>query len=261
MPPGVDPTVPNVARMYDYYLGGRDNYEADRDAAERILTLMPQARRWARDNRAFLGRTVRFLAESGVRQFIDIGTGLPTQENVHQVAQRVHPDARVVYVDNDAVVVAHGRALLARNGASIVIEGDMHRPRDILGHPELRALIDLGEPVAVLLLAIVHFVPDLAQARRILGELAAGLAPGSYLVVSHATPGKVGREVVAEGREVYSAAASGGITPRSPKELAALFDGLDLIGPGLTPVNHWAPDAPPYTGEVEAGFLGAVARV
>ena len=170
-PPGIDVTIPSVARMYDYYLGGKDNFAADREAAGKIIAAVPSARDSARRNREFLGRAVRFAAESGIRQFLDIGAGLPTQENVHQVALRTAPDSRVVYVDNDPIVLVHGRALLADNRQTTVIQGDLHDPDAILNDPKLTAHLDLDRPMAVLLVAILHFIPDEDEATNIVAPV------------------------------------------------------------------------------------------
>ncbi|GLY80907.1 SAM-dependent methyltransferase [Actinoallomurus iriomotensis] len=257
---GVDPETPNVARMYDYYLGGKDNFAADREAAARIMKIMPHAAEWVRSNRGFLARAVRLLAESGIRQFIDIGTGLPTQDSVHQVAGRIDPQSRVVYVDVDPVVVSHGRALLATDERSTVIRADLRRPDDILSHPETRALIDFDRPVGVLLVAVLQFVPDDREAADVVARLRAALAPGSHLVISHITADEVAPDVVGEGREIYATTSLGSITPRSPARVAAFFEGLELLEPGLVGVEHWRAEEPPSGDRIPLGFLGAVAR-
>ena len=255
---GVDPATPNVARMYDYYLGGKDNFAADREAAERIMKIMPHAPGWVRSNRGFLARAVRFVAGQGISQFIDIGTGLPTQDNVHQAARGARADAHVVYVDVDPVVVSHGRALLATDDQSTVIQANARDVDDILGHKETRALIDLGSPVAVLLVAVLQFIPDDTEVARILGRLREALAPGSYLVISHITADDLAPDVASEGREIYSTTSLGSITPRSPERIASCFDGWDVLEPGLVDVNQWGASAP--DDGMPLGFLGAVAR-
>jgi hypothetical protein len=185
VPSGVDVSVPNVARIYDYLLGGKDNFAADREAAGLALRAVPQMRSLALENRRFMIRAVRFCARAGIRQFIDIGAGLPTQDNVHQVAQRADPGAHVVYADNDAVVVSHGRALLAEDRRTAVIQGDLLQPEEILDHPDLRALIDLDQPVALLLVALLHFIPVESGPDESVARLRDALPPGSYLIVSH----------------------------------------------------------------------------
>jgi S-adenosyl methyltransferase len=180
-PTGVDASMPNFARVYDYLLGGKDNFPVDRATAEQALAVAPELRVMARENRAFLQRAVRFLvAEAGICQLLDIGTGLPTQGSVHEVAQQVAPDARVVYVDADPVVIAHSRAMLASSDKAAIIQADLRRPEELLDHPELRALIDLGEPVAVLLVAILHGVTDAEDPVGVVTRLRDAMAPGSY---------------------------------------------------------------------------------
>ncbi|GII63993.1 hypothetical protein Skr01_40780 [Sphaerisporangium krabiense] len=256
----VDPTTPSVARMYDYYLGGKDNFAADREAAEKIIKLVPNAREIARANRAFLRRSVRVMVESGIDQFLDIGTGLPTQENVHQVAQRVNPDARVAYVDNDPIVLAHARALLADNAGTVVVSADMRDPRGIVDHPEVRAHLDLDRPVGLLLLAILHFVVDDAESVQIVRTLRGAMAPGSTLAISHITPGDLSEEDIRRGRDVYTSTATGGIVPRTHARIRSYFEGFELLAPGVVPVEEWRPDPEtvilPHRGGI--GFMGAV---
>ncbi|GLW10758.1 SAM-dependent methyltransferase [Microtetraspora sp. NBRC 13810] len=258
----IDPHVPSVARMYDYYLGGKDNFAADRAAADKVVAAMPYVRTFTRDNRALLSRVVTLLARNGVRQFLDIGSGLPTQENVHQVAQRAAPDSRVVYVDNDPIVLVHGRALLASNPLTTVVQADLCDPAGILRHPEVRAQIDFDRPVAVLLLAILHFVPDDEQAASIVADLRKGLVPGSYLAISHGHAGKVGEEVEAQVRGAYAKTTAGDIKPRTPGQVAAFLDGMELLEPGVVPVEAWRPPDDPVEPDFDkAGFLAAVGRV
>jgi O-methyltransferase involved in polyketide biosynthesis len=247
--------------MYDYYLGGKDNFAADREAAERIMTIMPHAAEWVRLNRGFLARAVRALAESGIRQFVDIGTGLPTQDSVHQVARRFRPDANVVYVDVDPVVVSHGRALLATDGQSTVIKADVREPGHILDHAETRAMIDFDRPVAVLLVAVLQFIPDDGEVAEVVDRLCAVLAPGSHLVISHITADEVAPDVASEGREIYSTTSLGSITPRTPKQVESLFGGLELLEPGLVGVEYWRSGHAPPGVPLPLGFLGGVARI
>src|SRR5258707_2823988 len=178
---------PTPARMYDYFLGGKDNFEVDREAAKKVDAALGRTMThdivW--ENRRFLQRATRWLADSGVDQFLDVGTGLPTQGNVHEIAQHVNPDARVVYVDNDPIVLAHGRALLATNQTTTVITADVRSPREILDHPGTRALIDFSRPVALLVIALMHFITDEDDPAGLLATLVDGLAPGSYLALSH----------------------------------------------------------------------------
>jgi hypothetical protein len=186
----VDVSRPHSARMYDYYLGGKNHFAADRELAEKVLASMPSVRTAARENRAFLGRAVRFLAaEAGIRQFLDIGTGLPTSNNVHEVAQSVEPSARVVYADNDPLVLTHARALLASSpqGRTAYVQADLRDPESILGSPRLRDVLDLSKPVALMLVGVLHFIPDEDRPAEILATLIGALPAGSYLVASHTT--------------------------------------------------------------------------
>ncbi len=236
----IDLFRPSIARIYDYFLGGKDNFPADREAAERILAVAPHVSVLARQNRAFLGRAVRFLAEAGIRQFLDVGTGLPTQDNVHQVAQRVAPDARVVYVDNDPVACVHARAL--RTGpttaaTTAVVEADLRRPEDILGHPEVHRLIDFDQPVAVFFLAVLHCISDEDDPAGLVARFRDAMAPGSYLVVSHGLTEEPMEQAVAEWRQ----AGLTGVTVRSREAILGFFDGLDLVEPGLVSLPGWRP--------------------
>ncbi|WP_405086521.1 SAM-dependent methyltransferase [Microbispora sp. NBC_01389] len=267
-PEGVDPTIPNIARMYDYYLGGKDNFAADREAAEKMLAIGRQmgndGREVARENRGFLRRAVRLLAESGITQFVDIGAGLPTQENVHQVARRHAPGARVVYVDNDPVVLTHARALLADNPETIVVAGDLRDPDTAFDDPEVRAHIDFTRPFAVLLVSVLHFVTGDEDADRITARIRERLTPGCHLVLSHIrTNDDVAEEVVLESKKVYAATSSGGLVGRPFKRIASFFDGLEILEPGLVPVQAWRPDVP-WDVPVDmggTGIFGAVGRM
>ncbi|MBB2909912.1 O-methyltransferase involved in polyketide biosynthesis [Streptosporangium becharense] len=257
IPTGIQPHIPNVARMYDYYLGGKDNFPADREAAEQVLKVVPEIRYSARSNRAFLGRAVAYLAEAGIRQFLDIGAGLPTQNNVHQVA----PGARVVYVDNDPTVLVHGRAILGKNENVTIVEGDVRRPAEILANPDVRAAIDFDQPVAVLLLAIMHFVPDEDDPDGVIATLRAAMAPGSHLALSHVAIDA--RPEAADGvTQVYDRASSPFVA-RTGKEIIRMFDGFDVVEPGIVNLPEWRPEpgaAVPYRG-IGNYFLGGVGVV
>ena len=235
---GFDTSVAHPARMYDYYLGGKDNFPADRRAADELLAVAPQTRVGAHENRAFLQRAVRFLAaEAGIRQFLDIGTGLPTQGNVHEVAQSIAPESRVVYVDNDPIVHAHANALLRdRHTASIL--ADLRDPEAILGHPDTRRLIDFDQPMAILLLAVLHFIRDQEDPAGIVARLRAAMAPGSYLVVSHGTGDLYPREIGDQAKRTYDR-ASAPLVLRTRVEIAALLDGLELVDPGMVQMSLW----------------------
>lgn len=262
---GVDPTVPSVARMYDYYLGGKDNFPADRAAAEKIIAIVPEVRETARDNRAFIGKAVRLMAEQGVRQFLDIGAGLPTQENVHQVAQRIVPDARVVYVDNDPIVLSHARALLADNPHTTAVRGDITEPAAVLADPEVTGHLDFGRPVGLLASAVLHFVPGDERTGDIVTTLRAPLARGSHVLISHFFTPDADDPKVRAGQQVYSSTKPGALIARPLRRIAAFFDGLSLLEPGIVPVKSWRPDSDldrqaPVDLSVP-GLVGAVGRV
>lgn len=242
------PDIPSTARMYDYYLGGKDNYPADREAAEKVIAMMPSGtiRTAAQQNRGFLGRVVRHLvSERNVRQFLDVGTGLPTMNNVHDVAQRIDPACRVVYVDHDPVVLAHARDMLNAVDGTTILQHDLRDPREIVNDPELRSLLDLNQPIAVLLVAILHFINDDEDPRRLIRELMEPLPSGSYLVISHATGDSYKDQFDNAIRGGYAKATSR-MCNRSRDEVAALFAGLELIEPGLVWLPQWRPD--PDTG-------------
>jgi hypothetical protein len=237
--PFVNASMPNVARIYDYLLGGKDNYSADREAAVGLMRLIPDALAACRHNRHFLKSAVEFLAgEAGIRQFIDIGTGLPTQGNVHEIACGIDPDARVLYADYDPVVVSHAQALLASDKSVVAINGDLRRPDGILGSPELRALINLEEPVAVLLVAVLHFITDDENPYAIVGKLKAAMAPGSYLVLSHITADEVPCETSLRAQDVYQRATAPA-SPRSHAAITGFFHGLEILEPGVADVCAW----------------------
>jgi S-adenosyl methyltransferase len=258
--------VPNPARIYDYFLGGKDNFPADRDVAEQIVAIAPVAREVVEDNRAFLRRAVRHLAgEAGMRQFIDLGSGLPTQGNVHEIAQAVTPDARVVYVDNDAMVVTHSRALLAGDN-TVAIEADLRQPDSVLRHPEVRELIDFTQPVALLLVAILHFLPDDQDPFGIVARFRDALPAGSHLVVSHGTrdipvrPDMSPEEMAEMGEKVerlYQLTTASLVT-RTRAQVERFFDGFDLLDPGVIEIQLWRPDE--RGSLLPGGFYGGVGR-
>jgi predicted transcriptional regulator len=239
--PDVDITKPHVARMYDYYLGGKHNYAVDREAAEQMLRLFPQGRIAARMNRRFLIESVRWMAqEAGIRQFLDIGSGLPTQQNVHEVAQAVDPDARVVYVDNDPLVRVHAEALLATEPNTIFLTGNLCEPEDLINRPELREHLDLSRPVGLLLVSVLHCVEDDDQAQRIVKTLSDALPSGSYVAISHALQDESTKEQWAKGREIYQRAQASGRV-RTREEITALFTGLTPVGCGVVHISEWTP--------------------
>ncbi|MFF5262867.1 SAM-dependent methyltransferase [Actinomadura viridis] len=255
-PPNFD-SKPSPARMYDYFLGGKDNFEIDREAADKVKEavgeMMCHGIVW--ENRRFLQRAVRYLAENGIDQFIDLGTGLPTVGNVHEVAQRIVPRARVVYVDNDPIVLAHGRALLATNSTTTVITADVRDPDAILGHPDLRALIDFSRPVAILAIALFHFVRDTEDPSAILRAFRDRLRPGSHLALSHLTTDGPAASEVAQVVDAYKGATSP-IVFRPRARIEALFDGFDLVEPGLTRPWKWHPEFGPKGPETEWLYAG-----
>jgi len=258
-PQGIDVNVPNAARMYDYYLGGDNNFPADREAAEKVLRVAPWIRVTVLENRAFLGRAVGFLAkDQGIRQFVDIGTGLPTQGNVHEIAHGIAADARVVYVDNDPVVLGHNRALLARVAHTATVRADLRRPAEITGHPDVTRLIDWSRPVAVLLVAILHFIPDDADPVGIVGQFREVMAPGSHIVISHAHH-QGDENAVREVISIYRR-ANVPLAVRSSEHIAGFFSGFELVEPGLVPINKWRPENEPHAGHQVWG-IGGVARV
>jgi hypothetical protein len=244
-PPQIDTSTAHAARVYDYILGGKDNYLPDREAAEQLIKADASVPLTVRQNRLFLQRLTRYLAaEAGISQFLDIGTGIPTPPNVHEVAQQANPAARVVYVDNDPIVLAHARALLTSSpqGQVAYVHGDMRDAPSVLTAPELTATLDLTRPAALLMLSTLHLITDPVEARELLGRYVAALAPGSYVALSVAT---IDSYSATTGDEMQSALRSHGIPvlQRTRAEATALFDGLELVDPGLVSVSQWRPDA------------------
>ena len=260
---GIDVTRPHTARMYDYYLGGKNHYAADRELADKVLAAMPSARTAARENRAFMGRAVRFLAaEIGIRQFLDIGTGLPTSGSVHEVAQAVAPSSRVVYTDNDPLVLAHARALLTSSpeGRTAYVQADLRDSAAILAHPVVREVLDFGQPVALMLVAILHFIPDEARPEEIVATLLGALPAGSYLVASHGTTehDPVGP---AAGQAAYRASGVTGRARNSDEFARLAFSGLELVSPGVVLVSEWRSDEQgPRPTPAEVSIYGGVGR-
>ncbi|MGY0071376.1 SAM-dependent methyltransferase [Streptomyces sp. QTS137] len=245
-PRSIDITVPSVSRMYDYYLGGSHNFEVDREAARRAMEFMPGLPKVMQANRGFLRRAVRFAAGEGVTQFLDIGSGIPTFGNVHEVAQAAAPGARVVYVDHDPVAVAHSQAVLEGNGNAAVVAADLRKPQEILGSYEVGRLIDPNRPVALLLVAVLHFVDDAEDPYAAVAQLRDALAPGSMLMLTHASyegiplsPERAGGAV-----DVYKDIRNP-LIMRSRDEIARFFEGYDMVEPGLVPMPKWRPDTAP----------------
>jgi SAM-dependent methyltransferase len=243
VPPGVDTGKANIARVYDYWLGGNHNFRADQDAARAMIAVEPNTRAIMRANRAFLGRAVRFLAaEAGIRQFLDIGSGIPTEQNVHQVAQDAADGTRVIYVDNDEVAVAHSRLMLESNPDATVVQADLREPEKILADPATQLLIDFSRPVALLLVAVLHFIPDEDDPAQIIATLRDALIPGSYLVISHACR-DTDPDFAPTGETVYSSRVAGQLCMRTSEQIAGFFDGFTLLEPGLVWVPQWRPAA------------------
>jgi S-adenosyl methyltransferase len=256
-PPGVDTRRANVARVYDYWLGGSHNFLADQDLGRSIAAVDPNIRDSARANRAFLGRAVRFLAAAGISQFLDIGSGIPTQGNVHEVAQQANPDARVAYAEIDPVAIAHSKAILAGNENAAIIEADLREPEKVLSHPDTRRLIDFGQPVGLLLVAVLQFIADADDPWPIVATLRDALAPGSYLVLCHGT--NEGKPTVAQAaQKVYNSGVSTPITMRSRANILRFFDGFDLVDPGLVYIPQWRPDSPADVPSDPSKFWGLV---
>ncbi|HXL94301.1 MAG TPA: SAM-dependent methyltransferase [Streptosporangiaceae bacterium] len=228
-----DASRPNVARIYDYLLGGKDHFAADRQAAQQLLTALPDAAAIARANRTFLAAAVRHVARGGIAQYLDIGAGLPTSPSVHECAREVIPGARVAYVDSDVVAVIHAQALLATGDGVVAAEGDAREPEAILADPAVAAVIDLAEPVCVLLVSMLHFFTA-GEADMIVGAFRERMVPGSYLIISQGNASRAPRAGV---QDAYGSGIT--LTGRPAAEIAAYFDGFDLVPPGLVPVADW----------------------
>jgi hypothetical protein len=258
-PPKFDTSVAHPARVYDYWLGGKDNFAADREVAERVLAVTPGLRFRVRANRAFLARAVRYLtAEAGIRQFLDIGTGIPTANNTHEVAQAAAPECRIVYVDNDPIVLAHARALLASSpqGATAYIDADLRNTQEILD--AAAKTLDFSQPVALMLLGILHLVSDAEDPYAIVTRLLAALPSGSYLAISH--PASDINAGQAEAQRRYNERVSTPQTLRTHAEVCRFFDGLSLVPPGVVYVHTWRPDPGDDAPEDVASAHGGVAR-
>jgi len=260
VPPEVDTQRANPARVYDYLLGGTHNFLADQDVGRVIAAVEPNARAIGRANRAFLGRAVRFLATVGIRQFLDIGSGIPTEGNAHEVAQKADPEARVLYVDLDPVAIAHSKAILGGNPRASIIGADLRDPERIIAHNGTRRLIDFSQPLGLLLVAVLHFISDDEDPWRIVATLRDALAPGSYLVLCHGTDeGKP--EVAQATEEVYSRGVSTDIHMRTRAEILRFFDGFDLVDPGLVEIPRWRSDSPADVPSDPNRFWGGLVGV
>ncbi|MFK0044770.1 SAM-dependent methyltransferase [Streptomyces sp. NPDC090741] len=251
-PPGIDISVPSVSRIYDYYLGGSHNFEVDRQAARRAMEFLPGLPKIMQANRAFMRRAVRYAAAQGITQFLDIGSGIPTFGNVHEIAQAASPEARVVYVDHDPVAVAHSRAVLAGDERTGIVAADLRKPQDILAAPEVSQLLDLERPVALLLVAVLHFLEDSDDPYAAVSELRDALAPGSLLVLTHASYEGIplSPEVAAGTVGVYRDIRNP-LVMRSGEQIGRFFDGFELVEPGVVSMPLWQPEgtADPEDGE------------
>jgi SAM-dependent methyltransferase len=258
----IDQSVPSVARMYDYYLGGKDNYQVDRDASEQLSIAAPGTRALAVNNRRFLQRAVRVLAsEYGIRQFVDHGSGLPTQDNVHQIAQRIDPQSRVVYIDSDPIVLAHGRAILADNDRTTVVNADFRDTEAIFEHADVAKLIDLDQPVTALFLSVLHCIPDSDDPAALVRRVVDRLAPGSFVVISHLVSAE--SEVRMRLSNFMLGATQGNWgRVREAADVQEYFGGLELLPPGLVEVSTWRPDGTqgPTQETTEWIEFGGVAR-
>ena len=241
----IDTTVSHSARIWNYWLGGKDNYAVDRQAGDKVAEMLPIIVVQARADRAFLGRAIRFLAgDQGIRQFLDIGTGLPTADNTHEVAQRVAPESRIVYADNDPMVLVHARALLTSTpeGSCDYVDGDLHDPDKILA--DAARTLDFAQPVALMLLGVLHHVPDIDEAYSIVRRLVAALPPGSFLAINHSTSAVSGA-AMEEAVRHWNQVGTPSMTLRTPEQIGHFFDGLDLLTPGVVSCSRWRPEASP----------------
>ena len=258
--PGINLSVPHPARVYDYFLEGKDNFEADRIAAEAGIKAFPKTAESARASRAFLRRVVRFLtAEAGIRQFLDIGTGLPSGENVHQVAQSLAPDARIVYADNDPIVLAHAHALLKGNpeGAVAYLDADLRYPEDILG--AAASTLDFSQPVGLLLLGILHNVGDEYDPRGIVRRLVQAIPPGSYLAISHLTA-DIYPELAGFAEALNERQLDAPLVLRDHAQVTSFFEGLDLVEPGVVQLSKWRPQTEAESAAAAALWGGAARK-
>jgi hypothetical protein len=242
VPEGTDISKANTARVYDYWLGGSHNFIADQDVARALIAVEPNVRAVARANRALLERAVRFMTAAGIRQFLDIGSGIPTQRNVHEVAQEAAPGSRVVYVDPDEVAVAHSKLLLDGNPDAAAIYADLRNPEMILADPVTQGLLDFSEPVGLLLASVLHFLPDSDEPLRTVAEFRDALAPGSYLMLSHGASSEAKRDVGQAFKTIYNRRVSTQASTRTREEILRFFDGFTLVEPGLVYTPLWRPD-------------------
>ncbi|WP_432826786.1 SAM-dependent methyltransferase [Dactylosporangium sp. CA-092794] len=258
VPEGVDVTAPNAARAYDFALGGFHNFEVDRQFVTEAARIWPEVIELAHVNRAFLGRAVRWLVDAGIRQFLDIGSGIPTLGNVHEVAQDVAPDCRVAYVDLDPVAVAHAQRILRDDPRSVAVRADLRDPASILGHRDVVGLLDLAEPTAVLMVAVLHFIEDDAEPPRIIREISDALVGGSFLAISHGVPALGTLAGQAAVSQMYRRTPTA-FRPRPVAQITGWLDGWEPVAPGIVPINGWRPE-PDECGAAPVAAVGVVAR-
>jgi hypothetical protein len=259
VPDGVEVTVPNAARMYDYALGGYHNFGVDREFVDRAEKSMPGAIAVAHANRAFVGRSIRWLVAAGIRQFLDIGSGIPTLGNVHEVAQLAAPESRVMYVDIDPVAVAHSQVILAGNPQAEVIQADLRRPAEILYHPDVLGLLDFSQPVAVLLHAVLHFVPDVDDPPGILAQIREAIVAGSYVTMTHGTDQIERSDELEELRQLYQKTPTS-VHFRNRAQVRDLYKGMELVEPGIVTVTEWHPDPEERDDPLVPGVLAVIGR-
>lgn len=260
VPEGVDLYSPNAARMYDYYLGGSANFAVDRQAAETVIASMPDAVLTMRANRSFLGRVVSHCCHRGIRQFLDLGSGVPTVGNVHEIAHRHDPTARVAYVDNESVAVAHSRNLLRSEPYATITHADLRDPDTVLTAQGVAGLLDFTKPICLLVLSVLNFVPDQVDATSLVHRYTSALAPGSYVGISHVTADKLDAETARHVRELYANTNPPGRW-RTHEEVSALLNGFDLIAPGLVTPSLWQPDPHDDTAPDRIACWAALARI
>jgi hypothetical protein len=259
VPDGVEITLPNAARVYDYVLGGYHNFAADREFVEEVLKVWPEAAALGHANRAFMRRSLRWLVDNGIRQFLDLGSGIPTLGNVHEIAQAAAPESRVMYVDIDPVAVAHSKAILAGNALADALRADLRDPSAILHHEDVVALLDFAQPVAVLFNSVLHFVPESDDLVGVMTKIRSELVRGSYIVITHGTPVAELTEQQEGVSELYRKTPTQG-HPRSPAEVLAMVAGMELVEPGIVPVTEWHPDPEETGDQAQSAIISLVAR-
>jgi hypothetical protein len=262
--PKIDTSVAHPARRYNYWLGGKDHFAADRASGDEIARVQPTVRAAVLENRRFQRRAVRYLAaQQGIDQFLDIGTGIPAPDNTHEVAQAVIPEARIVYVDNDPIVLTHARALLTSTpaGRTAYIDADLREPDKILNHPDLLTTLDLDRPVGLLLIAILHFITDDEDPYGIVRRLLAALPSGSHVVITHITQDYMPPAMIEQVNAAAASGRHGAIRFRTRDEITRFFDGVDLMPPGVGPISDWQPDDDERPAPEDIGVYGGIARL